>query len=152
MSRYLIDANVLLRWLESSDPRHTTVKSAMMALEAQGHTLCITAQNIIEFWAVASRPMDANGFGWDLSRCNAAVPLLIASFEFLPDTAAVFEEWRRLVADHGVSSVQVHDTRLVAVMKAHGIDGILTFNAKHFRRFTAGEGIVIVDPNENPKR
>lgn len=87
---YLLDANVLLRWLETSDPRHTRVKAAIAALENQGHTLHITPQNVIEFWAVASRPTADNGFGWNLPRCDAAVPLLLASFEFLPDTPAIF--------------------------------------------------------------
>jgi len=143
---YLLDANVLLRWLETSDPRHTRVKAAIAALENQGHTLHITPQNVIEFWAVASRPTADNGFGWDLPRCDAAVPLLLASFEFLPDTPAIFDEWWRLVKVCGVSGVQVHDTRLVAVIKTHGLDGILTFNTRHFRRFEIGEGIAVIDP------
>lgn len=36
---------------------------------------------------------------------------------------------------------QVYDARLVAVMLAHGITHILTFNGNHFRRFT---GITVV--------
>lgn len=143
---YLVDANVLIRYLEESDVRHTAAVNAIEGLIAQGHTLYLTSQSIIEFWAVASRPADVNGLGWDLARCNAALPLLLAALEFLPDTAAIFEEWRRLVTTYGVSGVQVHDTRLVAVMKTHNISGILTFNTKHFRRFVTGENIEVVDP------
>lgn len=149
---YLVDANVLIRYLEKSDARHKAAVNSIEGLTAQGHTLHITAQNISEFWAVASRPANVNGFGWDLARCNAAVSLLLVSFDFLPDTAAIFDEWRRLVTAFGVSGVQVHDARLVAVMKAHDIGSILTFNAKHFRRFEAGENIEVVDPNEKPGR
>ena len=31
--------------------------------------------------------------------------------------------------------MQVHDTRLVAAMKVHGLSHILTFNVKDFKRF-----------------
>ncbi len=146
MSRYLVDANVLLRWLDEDNTQHATAKGAIDDIEAQGHELYITSQNVIEFWAVATRPVEKNGFGWDLARCISAVPLLLASFDFLPDTAPVFDEWQRLAAAYGVTSLHVHDVRLVAVIKANGVDGILTFNAKHFRRFETGENIVVIDP------
>jgi len=40
-----------------------------------------------------------------------------------------------------VSGVQVHDARLVAVMKAYGIRGIVTFNPQDFTRFAEIEVI-----------
>lgn len=98
MSRYLVDANILLRWLDISNAQHTTAKNAVDTLDAQGHALHITSQNIIEFWNVASRPLEHNGFGWDMARCLASVPLLLASFEYSPDTATIFDQWQRLVA------------------------------------------------------
>ena len=146
MNRYLVDSNVLLRWLDTTDEEHSTAKNAIDALDAQGHSLHIAPQNIIEFWAVASRPIDKNGFGWDVARCISSVPLLLASFDYLPDTTAIFDEWRRLVTVYSVVGLHVHDTRLVAVMKAHGVDSLLTFNAKHFQRFEAGENIAVVEP------
>ncbi len=146
MSRYLVDSNVLLRWLDTTDEEHTTAKNAINSLDEQGHNLHVAPQNIIEFWAVASRPVEKNGFGWDVARCRSSVPLLLASFDLLDDAPAIFGEWQRLVATYGVIGLHVHDTRLVAVMKAHGVDSLLTFNAKHFRRFEAGENIVVVEP------
>jgi hypothetical protein len=46
---------------------------------------------------------------------------------------------------YAVSGVQVHDARLVAVMKVHGVAHILTLNAADFRRYIP-EGITILDP------
>ena len=40
-----------------------------------------------------------------------------------------------------VSGVQVHDARLAAVMKAHGIARIVTFNASDFDRFADIEAL-----------
>jgi predicted nucleic acid-binding protein len=53
----------------------------------------------------------------------------------LPDSPAVYEEWKRLVATHAVRGVKVHDARLVAAMNVHGVRRILTFNTADFSRF-----------------
>jgi predicted nucleic acid-binding protein len=55
------------------------------------------------------------------------------------------EKRRELVVAAGVSGVQVHDARLVAVMRVYGLTHILTLNAPDFRRYP---GIVAVDPQE----
>ncbi len=53
----------------------------------------------------------------------------------LPDSLAVHQEWRRLLVTQNISGVQVHDARLVAAMRVHGLRRILTFNEKDFARF-----------------
>jgi predicted nucleic acid-binding protein len=53
----------------------------------------------------------------------------------LPDSPAVYEEWKRLVITYAVSGAKVHDARLVAVMNVHGVRQILTFNTSDFARF-----------------
>jgi predicted nucleic acid-binding protein len=52
----------------------------------------------------------------------------------LPDSPAVYSEWKRLVVRHGVLGSKVHDARLVAAMNIHGIRRILTFNTEDFTR------------------
>jgi predicted nucleic acid-binding protein len=59
----------------------------------------------------------------------------------LPDSLAVHEEWRRLLVMHSVSGVQVHDARLVAAMRVHGVKHILTFNDKDFARYADIEAV-----------
>jgi predicted nucleic acid-binding protein len=54
--RYLVDTNVLLRSIQVSHPLHTDSADSIASLIHQGHELSITAQNLIEFWAVATRP------------------------------------------------------------------------------------------------
>ena len=66
----------------------------------------------------------------------------------LPDSLAVHEEWRRLLVTHGVSGVQVHDARLAAAMRVHGVKRILTFNDRDFTRFTHIEAIHVFNKNE----
>jgi predicted nucleic acid-binding protein len=62
---------------------------------------------------------------------------------FAPDTSAVYPEWRQLVVMVGVSGVQVHDARLAAVMRVHGLSHILTFNTTDFARYP---GITALHP------
>jgi predicted nucleic acid-binding protein len=59
----------------------------------------------------------------------------------LPDSLAVHQEWRRLLVVSNVSGVQVHDARLVAAMRVHGVGTILTFNEKDFARYTDIEAV-----------
>jgi predicted nucleic acid-binding protein len=66
-------------------------------------------------------------------------------FPLVPDTPDVYREWRRLVSAAGVSGVKVHDARLAAVMLAHGLTHVLTFNADDFKRFP---GITVVLPQD----
>ena len=60
---YLVDTNVLLRRARLGDPQHPAASGAINALVKQGGVLQITAQNVIEFWNVLTRPVDKNGFG-----------------------------------------------------------------------------------------
>ena len=53
------------------------------------------------------------------------------------------EEWRKIVVDYSVSGVQVHDARLVASMRVHGVKRILTFDKHGFDRYNDVE---VVDP------
>jgi hypothetical protein len=64
-------------------------------------------------------------------------------FLLLPDSMETFREWRRLVVQHNVIGAKVHDTRLVATMKVHGLDRILTFNMQDFIRY---EGVTAIHP------
>ena len=64
-------------------------------------------------------------------------------FRLLPDTPAIHTEWRKMVVEFGVSGIQVHDARIAACLRVHGISRLLTFNTKDFMRYS---GFTAVDP------
>lgn len=142
---YLIDTNVLLRFADRSHPVHPLIRNAMRSLRQDGHQLRITSQNCIEFWNVATRPIERNGFGLTPPETARLLQLIERLFPVLPDRSEIYQEWRRLVVVFGVLGVQVHDARLVASMKVNAISHILTFNVKDFKRYIS-EGIVAVAP------
>lgn len=140
---YLVDTNVLLRSAQPHHPMHADAVAATLTLKQNGESLCITPQNLIEFWAVATRPVSANGL--ELSVADAAKELkrLKKFFVFRRDIPAIYAEWEKLVVQHQVMGKPSHDARLVAAMMAHKLTHILTFNTDDFKRFS---GITTVDP------
>jgi len=133
---YLVDTNVLLRLVQKNHPMRTDARRALVTLRKQGEELSITPQNIIEFWAVATRPLDKNGLGLTIDEATRETRKLKRIFKMRPDSPSIFTEWEQLVAQFQVMGKQSHDTRLVGVMKAYGISHILTFNTSDFKRFT----------------
>jgi hypothetical protein len=57
------ETNVLLRALDRNHPIRRIVRRNLVALRRQDDNLFLAAQNLIEFWAVATRPVDSNGLG-----------------------------------------------------------------------------------------
>lgn len=142
---YLLDTNVLLRYALRSNPQHQLLRPAIRTLLQNGDRPHIFPQNCVEFWNVATRPQNRNGFGLNTRAANLSLRVIERIFPLLPDDPAIYSEWRRLVKNFGVSGVQVHDDRLVSAMRGHGVTHILTFNAADFTRY-ASLGITAVDP------
>jgi predicted nucleic acid-binding protein len=140
----LVDTNILLRVASRSDRQHNLTDAALLRLAMAGTTFYYTHQNIAELWNVITRPVTRNGFGLTVKEAEREVRVIESGMSLLPDGAAVYHEWRRLVVEYGVFGVQVHDARLAATMCVHGISHILTFNVADFSRF---RGLVAVHPN-----
>lgn len=143
MAGFLLDTNIWLRIVQPSAPQHPLTVEALASLLSRGDEVYLTAQNVIEFWSVASRPIEANGLGWSAETTHQEVQRALAQFPLLADTPAVFAHWLALVSAHRLTGRRVHDARLVAVMLAHGIGQLLTFNRDDFQAF--GE-IAVSDP------
>ena len=142
---YLADTNILLRLVDSQSSHHAEAENAVDKLLKLGDTLFITLQNVSEFWNVCTRPLDKNGLGFSISETEAELSKIEQVFDLLPDTLEVYRNWRELVVKHSVSGIQVHDAKIVAAMKAHNIQNLLTFNAKDFKRYT---DIKAVEPKD----
>jgi predicted nucleic acid-binding protein len=138
---YLVDSNVLLRWVKPDHSDYPAIVSATDAILRHDGGLCYTSQNVAEFWNACTRPMDRNGYGLSPEAADRKAGFFEAKLRLLPDSLVVHEEWRKLLVTHNVSGVQVHDARLVAAMRVHGVKRILTFNAKDFARYDDIEAI-----------
>ena len=140
---YLADSNILSRLAQPQNPHHAIARRATIKMRQQSLEICIVPQNLIEFWAVATRPMTSNGLGLTIDETKYEVRKFKRLFTVYDDVPSIFAEWENLVLKHNVSGKNVHDTRLVAAMLTHQITNLLTFNGKDFKRFTE---ITVVDP------
>lgn len=142
---YLADTNVAARAVLPDDPQHALIREALDRLRERGAVIQVTAQVLVEFHALATRPAAANGLGMTPAEASAEARGIEAIFPLLPETPAVYPLWRALVDSYGIVGRQVYDARLVAVMQAHGVTHLLTMNPAHFRRFA---GITVVEPGD----
>jgi predicted nucleic acid-binding protein len=142
----LVDTNILVRFSDRSHPSYPVIRNAVKKLRQDGYKLQVASQNCVEFWNVVTRPIEKNGFGLTPDDAEIKLRRIERLFPLFPDSHLIYSQWRRLVVTYRVSGVQVHDARLVAVMKANGASHILTLNVKDFTRY-ANEGIVPIDPN-----
>ena len=130
----LLDTNILLRLAQPYHPSAPVAARALKALRLSNETLPITQQNIVEFWAVTTRPIDANGLGFTTQQAAEEIGALRRLFLLLPELP-LQDAWERLVVENRVSGKNTHDARLVAAMVVHGIESILTFNTRDFIRY-----------------
>ena len=139
----LVDTNVLLRQLQPELAQYRAAIDSVARFLDNGEIVYFTPQNVAEFWNVLTRPVASNGLGFSVAQALAEVEKIEATLTLLPDSPAIYSEWKRLVIKHSVLGAKVHDTRLVASMNVHGVERLLTFNTVDFVRF----GIAVLNPS-----
>jgi len=111
----------------------------------RGETLYYTHQSRREFWNVATRPANVNGFGLSIEEAAETLRLIDLVFARLPDRPESGKIWDRLVVQYQIIGRAVHDAQTVASMLAAGVTHLLTLNAGDFRRYPE---ITVVTPGE----
>lgn len=104
-------------------------------------------QILVEFWVVSTRPAANNGLGLSIEDARRKTQSAETFFPVALDTSPMFREWLRLVEVYRVSGVNAHDARIVAAMRTHGIQNLVTFNSADFKRFHGTE-ITVLTPDQ----
>jgi hypothetical protein len=98
---YLVDSNVLLRWVKPDHSDYPLIISAIDMLLRQDVVLCYAPQNVAEFWNTCTRPVDRNGYGLSPQMRTARQSFLKGSFVrcliaslFTKNGAALDHAWR----------------------------------------------------------
>jgi predicted nucleic acid-binding protein len=107
-----------------------------------GHELAIAPQVLYEFWAVATRPLTANGLGFSASRADSEMSRIRRVSLLYDDDSNILSMWHDVVTKYQVLGKKAHDARLVAAMLRHRVTHLLTFNGRDFAQY--GEISVIV--------
>ncbi|MFB2979323.1 type II toxin-antitoxin system VapC family toxin [Microseira sp. BLCC-F43] len=145
MARYLLDTNVVLRFGNPADVQHHLATEAIYRLLTQGNECFLTAQVLIEFWVVATRPIEVNVLGWTVEQTRSIIDQLLNRFPLLEESSQIFPNWLDLVTTSKVMGKRTDDDRIIAVMLAQEITHLLTFNP---RDFAIAPTITIVRPPE----
>jgi predicted nucleic acid-binding protein len=144
---YLIDTSVLARLANVTDARYAVADTALLELHRRGEVVNLTAQILVEFRSVATRPIAANGLGLSPLVAETQAGTFEARFPLLPDTPDIYAAWKAIVGALGIIGRRVHDARLVAVCHVYSVTHLLTFNVSHFVPMAAfGPGIIVADP------
>lgn len=145
MTGYLLDTNVVLRFSNPSDVQHHLATDAVSCLLTQADECFLTAQVLVELWVVATRPVGVNGLGWTVEQARSTIDQLLNRFLLLEESPQIFTNWLDLVTTSKVMGKRTHDARIVAVMLAHEVTHLLTFNPSDF---AVTPSIAIVHPQE----
>lgn len=145
MPAHLLDTNILLRSSDPDSSSYQSTRDCVAALASRKDELFITPQTLIEFWAVATRPIEVNGLGWDSRKAAEELRTILMLFPMLPDSPEIFGTWQRLVAERNVSGKRTHDARLVAVMLVYRVLSIVTLNPGDFHGFP---DIKVIEPRD----
>lgn len=138
------DTNILLRIGDEDAPEHAVVVAAVRKLQARGVKLCCGTQDMAEFWNVCTRPCDRGGMDLSVAETARRIHDLERLVTVFIEKAEQYRIWKALVEEYAVRGVQVHDARLVALMKSYSMSQILTLNGADFKRYN---GIMIVHPS-----
>ena len=141
----IVDTSIITRTLQPQHELYPLVDHALEHLLEQGKELHIVAQNLIELWVVATRPVEQNGLGMATVAVAGELARIKSMFVLLPENSAIYPVWESLVVRHQVSGKPAHDARIVAAMQVHGVTAILTFDKSGFSRYP---GIEVVHPAE----
>jgi predicted nucleic acid-binding protein len=134
--RIQVDTNLLLRVRDADDPRHAVCVEALDRLLDGTHELFLCAQVLIEYWVVATRPRNVNGLGLSAAEADLDFQEFCRTFVVLPEPPDMAVRWHDLVSRCAVHGRNAHDTRLIALMLAHGVTTVLTLNSADFARYT----------------
>jgi len=143
MRPILADSNILLRVVQPTHAHHAMALAAMDKLLRQSLELCVVTQNLIEFWAVATRPVASRGLGMSPATATDEMRKLRSIFYLLDGATGIADAWGKLASTYLVSGKQAHDAHLVAAMGMFGVQQLLTFNSDDFKRYP---GITVLNP------
>src|ERR1022692_2456726 len=107
--RVLVDTNILLRSAQPTHPLCSQAASAVSKLLRQKDAVFFCAQNIAEFWNVATRPAEVNGLGFSHEEALQEVASIEDLLILLPDIPAIYPVWKRLVQDPPVQRGKGYD-------------------------------------------
>lgn len=138
----VLDTNIIIYGLNADSPQYAAVRDFLDRLQKKGYRFCTTEQIVRETLVVATqsrcvaKPLDA------AAARRLGTQLLFQSV-FLPSNHLSRLALLELVETHALKGRVIHDANIVAVMRAHEVKELATYNRKDFLSF---RDIAILQP------
>jgi len=142
MMHCLLDSNVLIYLLQRRSPFHRQTVETLRRLALKGATFFMAPQTIYEFWVMATRPIVDGGLGYDPAAARGEIQRFLLRYQLLDDTRFTWLEVIDMAVSENIIGRRIHDARLVAIMKAHGLAEVVSFD----RDFDGFAGITRIVP------
>lgn len=95
---------------------------------------------------MSTRPSTARGgYGKSVVTTELRARFIERNAVILDEAPDAYREWRRLLVQHQIQGVAVHDARLVSMMNIAGIIHIITLNGADFARYSE---ITVITPRQ----
>lgn len=131
----IIDANVLVYAMDGGAPQHAASRAVLEAARAEPGTFCVTSQLLCEFYSIVTNARRVANPRSPVEAADAISRMLVF-LRVLPVPSTAVEGWLDLLRRHPVTGGDVFDLQLVAVMLAHGVSRVYTFNVGDFAAFS----------------
>jgi predicted nucleic acid-binding protein len=130
----VIDTNVLVYSTVLDNPWHNQARRWLARLQSKGVHLCVTTQILREYLVVLTR---GNVFekSFSVDQVLAQIRMLLPSLTVLDEPLEVVDLLHDLVRRYQIRGKSIHDANVVAVMLAHGIHRLASYNSSDFERF-----------------
>jgi predicted nucleic acid-binding protein len=130
----VVDTNVLVYSTVSGNPWYQQAREWLAALQLEGRDLCVTTQILREYMVVLTRG-DVFEKLFSVDQVLVQIHALLPEFTVLDEPLTASELLRALVQRHQIRGKNIHDANIVAVMLAHSVRRLATFNSDDFQRF-----------------
>jgi toxin-antitoxin system PIN domain toxin len=142
----LVDTNVLVYALFPAMADHAASRALLDGAKAADANLCISPQNLIEFFAVVTDPRRVTQAKTPDEALQAIDDFLHQpGLVLLPVPGDLITRWSQLIRQSSTTKKRAFDTQLVATMLGNGVTKFYTFNVADFQVF-AFAGIQAVTP------
>jgi len=129
---YLFDSSVLVAGLVEIHPHHARAQPWLDRMGAGEITVFVTAHALAETYSGLTNlpitPRVQPHLAWELIRDTAAQARVV------PITAADYQRTMQRVAQRGLAGGIVYDALIATVAARLNVDGLVTFNVRHFQR------------------
>ena len=132
-----VDTNILLsvsgaRQLNNESALDSCTNAVDRLLE-HGFNPCISFQNLVEFYAVATKAVSANGYALSVDVVINWIESILKTYTLLPDAAGTIDIWKSLCLKYQPRGKHIHDVRLAANALANEVSYYLTSDPEDYK-------------------